>query len=227
MSRSVDHLVECFRLDEIPAGACFADFEFPPSSDNWGTWFSALKETYFNLSHRWGIERFGFDEWQRVQLIGEGAEDKERLRNSADYAADAMQDAIVHGGGGAYRLVERVLEWAEAQSVTTDTGSFIWYANCRKALAPSWVRPPPMPQPCATCGNSPLLNLENGLPPAPCACPAPRPRTVRCYVCGTPTKTVCGKCRQRHYCDKDCQAADWRAHKRTCGKGGGGAVGRE
>ena len=232
MSRSVDHLVECFRMDSIPEGACFADFEFPSNSAFWSTWFAALKDTYFNLSHRWGIERFGYDEWQRVQLIGDGAEDKQRLRDCAEYAADTMQDAVMHGGGGAYMLMERVLEWAEAQTADHIDTPLLRYAYCRKVLAPSWVRPPPMPQPCATCGNSPLLNIEYGLPPAPCACPAPRPLTVRCYVCGTPTKTVCAQCRQRHYCGKGCQAADWRAgHKRTCGKastgGSEGAGGRK
>ena len=33
----------------------------------------------------------------------------------------------------------------------------------------------------------------------------------------------CAKCKQTHYCSRDCQKADWKAHKKVCSKQAGSA----
>ncbi|KAK4232691.1 tudor domain-protein 1 [Achaetomium macrosporum] len=35
----------------------------------------------------------------------------------------------------------------------------------------------------------------------------------------------CAKCSATPYCSRDCQKADWKAHKKVCGKGGGNSTG--
>lgn len=215
MARTVESLIEGFRSDLIPSNSStLADFEFPspgaPTQRD-STWFSALKHTWFNLGHRWGIARFGFSEWERVQLAPSGKEDDKLVADALSNATDEMHDAVCHGGGGIYRLVENVLEWAEAQPVGPQR--FMWCDAPQKVLAPSWRRPPAMPQPCATCGKSPFEG--------PCGCPRAAPRAgapTRCHTCGAPTKLECARCHARRYCGKDCQLADWRAgHKWACG----------
>lgn len=40
---------------------------------------------------------------------------------------------------------------------------------------------------------------------------------TRCQTSGLETKLLlCGKCRQARYCSRDCQKADWPAHKAAC-----------
>ncbi|KAF8204539.1 hypothetical protein BJ912DRAFT_938625 [Pholiota molesta] len=48
------------------------------------------------------------------------------------------------------------------------------------------------------------------------------PQALSCSVCSTPASEDtaikrCSRCRERFYCGKDCQEADWPTHKRTCG----------
>jgi len=39
-------------------------------------------------------------------------------------------------------------------------------------------------------------------------------------VCGArESKFRCTRCKERYYCGKECQAKDWKDHKRTCRKG--------
>ncbi len=39
---------------------------------------------------------------------------------------------------------------------------------------------------------------------------------VGCAICGQPSSSRCAGCQQSAYCSKDCQKADWAAHKREC-----------
>ncbi|EPQ52052.1 hypothetical protein GLOTRDRAFT_122782 [Gloeophyllum trabeum ATCC 11539] len=39
-----------------------------------------------------------------------------------------------------------------------------------------------------------------------------------CAICGTMTRNKCSRCKKVYYCTKDCQRADWKSHKPTCGK---------
>jgi hypothetical protein len=220
MSRTVDSLIASIREDTLPSSTpVLVDFEFPNCGIDEldSVWLTALKETWLNLTHRYGIERYGDSEWERVQRAPSGEEDNRRTRDAAELAADAMHDAVCFGGGGIYKLVESVLEWAEAQAggpTNLMGGSGLVYVNAsRRVLAPSWRRPPAAPQPCATCGNNPWEDPPCGCPPAPPRAGAP----TRCHTCGARTSQVCAQCRQRHYCGKACQMADWRAgHKRAC-----------
>ena len=41
---------------------------------------------------------------------------------------------------------------------------------------------------------------------------------VLCNVCDNMANSVCGKCKDQSYCGRDCQAADWKKHKKLCGK---------
>ncbi|KAF9475461.1 hypothetical protein BDN70DRAFT_840872 [Pholiota conissans] len=48
------------------------------------------------------------------------------------------------------------------------------------------------------------------------------PSSLSCSVCNKPGSNGvdikrCGRCRDRFYCGRDCQASDWPTHKRTCG----------
>jgi tetratricopeptide (TPR) repeat protein len=40
----------------------------------------------------------------------------------------------------------------------------------------------------------------------------------RCSVCNTPGTKRCSKCYGIVYCSRECQAADWKVHKKKCGK---------
>jgi NAD(P)H-dependent flavin oxidoreductase YrpB (nitropropane dioxygenase family) len=51
----------------------------------------------------------------------------------------------------------------------------------------------------------------------------PHAYEIDCKRCGAllaPGQTFasCAKCRRVRYCGKECQAADWREHKKACGK---------
>ena len=41
---------------------------------------------------------------------------------------------------------------------------------------------------------------------------------VLCEVCDQVSTKVCSKCKNQHYCSRDCQRADWKQHKKVCGK---------
>jgi len=38
-----------------------------------------------------------------------------------------------------------------------------------------------------------------------------------CWTCAVPSNLFCAKCKQAHYCSKECQRADWKLHKEICG----------
>lgn len=38
----------------------------------------------------------------------------------------------------------------------------------------------------------------------------------KCARCNRPGDQRCGKCKQLHYCSKECQKAHWATHKQTC-----------
>lgn len=40
---------------------------------------------------------------------------------------------------------------------------------------------------------------------------------VPCGNCGEAASSHCSRCLETHYCSRECQRADWRAHKRFCG----------
>lgn len=35
-------------------------------------------------------------------------------------------------------------------------------------------------------------------------------------ICGVVAKSACVRCRSKRYCSKECQAADWKCHKKHC-----------
>lgn len=35
-------------------------------------------------------------------------------------------------------------------------------------------------------------------------------------VCGKPAEKVCGRCKERRYCSRECQVSDWDVHKTDC-----------
>ncbi|KAF8162110.1 hypothetical protein BJ912DRAFT_1006650 [Pholiota molesta] len=47
------------------------------------------------------------------------------------------------------------------------------------------------------------------------------PSALSCSVCNKPESEAeikrCGRCRDRFYCGRECQAADWKTHKPKCG----------
>ena len=50
-----------------------------------------------------------------------------------------------------------------------------------------------------------------------------------CAACGLIERRhcewkACGKCKQAHYCSRECQAADWTAHRAACGAAASGAA---
>jgi hypothetical protein len=40
--------------------------------------------------------------------------------------------------------------------------------------------------------------------------------TTACHVCGAPATQLCSKCMINSYCSRECQRADWPAHKPLC-----------
>lgn len=43
-------------------------------------------------------------------------------------------------------------------------------------------------------------------------------RTKRCHVCGKEDAKKCTRCMSIAYCGRECQAKDWKRHKKMCGK---------
>lgn len=47
--------------------------------------------------------------------------------------------------------------------------------------------------------------------------PAPAQAAPQCAWCGSPSKTVCGRCKVRAYCSNECQRLDWKSgHQTAC-----------
>ncbi|MBF0208008.1 MAG: zinc finger MYND domain-containing protein [Oligoflexia bacterium] len=42
------------------------------------------------------------------------------------------------------------------------------------------------------------------------------PQEGKCNVCGKNTPQQCSRCKQVHYCSRECQARDWQNHKSIC-----------
>lgn len=42
-----------------------------------------------------------------------------------------------------------------------------------------------------------------------------------CAACQQPASKLCSKCHTTSYCNRDCQKADWKKHKKQCGKSSG------
>lgn len=45
---------------------------------------------------------------------------------------------------------------------------------------------------------------------------APGTATRHCLGCQKPSVSRCAKCKQAHYCSKECQTTDWKEHRPTC-----------
>mmetsp|Transcript_13256 Transcript_13256/g.22944 ORF Transcript_13256/g.22944 Transcript_13256/m.22944 type:complete len:609 (+) Transcript_13256:63-1889(+) len=53
--------------------------------------------------------------------------------------------------------------------------------------------------------------------PLPEEDPAPVKALPQCAWCGSPSKTVCGRCKARAYCSNECQKLDWKSgHQTAC-----------
>ena len=132
-----------------------------------------------------------------------GCDDKaEAWRLAGESARAALLAVARHGGAAA--LTAAVMEGAAAAH-----GALGEVARC---LREEGLLPPGEGEVAAATPTPPEPAPSVSMAPAAAAAP------LRCAVCGASSGELllCSGCHGVRYCGRDCQKADWRAHKAAC-----------